>query len=522
VGRWQWPGKGVPVETPPANTGTPVLTPSPGAASPAPPAASSTSEPAATNGRARPKPAPERRDPEAGPDSTDAEESTDAPPAPPWQALLSAPDTEPAPQPDRLEEVKFRVHKRLIQELETARLDKMAPEEAQPGVEAAARQLVQQEAPGIFGVARDELVTKVVDEVLGLGPIEPLMRDPTISEVMVNGPDVVYFERGGRLNRANVRFRDINHIMRICERIISPLGRRVDESSPMVDARLPDGSRVNIIIPPVAPKSPTITIRKFKADKMKMEDLVAIGCLTEEAAMFLAACVRIKRNIIISGGTGSGKTTQLNALSAFIPESERIVTIEDPTELRLQQTHVVSLEARPLSAEGRGEVTPQQLVKNALRMRPDRIIIGECRGGEAFDMLQAMNTGHEGSLSTVHANSPRDALGRIESMVLMTGLDLPLSVVRQQIAAAVQLIIQVTRFSDGSRKVSHITEVTGMDSSVITTQDLFKFENAGLDEDKRVLGALRAQGIRPSFAPLFELSGIEMPAYIFSGTPASW
>lgn len=505
MGSWQWPGKG-------GGSGPPAAedsgAPSNLTASPVQVASRESSGGRATR---TPMSAPPPRE------ETRIDEPA-TPSVPGWHALL-APDEPQAPPPappDHLEDVKFRVHKRLIQELETARLDKLAPEEAKPGVEAAARQILQQEAPGVFGVARDDLISKVVDEVLGLGPIEPLMRDPTISEVMVNGPDVIYFERGGRLNRANVRFRDNNHIMRIVERIISPLGRRVDESSPMVDARLADGSRVNVIIPPVAPKSPTITIRKFKADKMKMDDLVAVDCLTEEAATFLAACVRIRRNIIVSGGTGSGKTTQLNALSAFIPESERIVTIEDPTELRLQQTHVVSLEAKPSSAEGRGEVTPQQLVKNALRMRPDRIIIGECRGGEAFDMLQAMNTGHEGSLSTVHANSPRDALARIESMVLMTGLDLPLSVVRQQIASAVQVIIQVARFSDGSRKISHITEITGMESNVITTQDIFKFENEGLDENKRVLGALHPQGIRPMFAPMFELAGINLPPNLFT------
>jgi pilus assembly protein CpaF len=423
----------------------------------------------------------------------------------------------PPAMSEAMEEIKFRVHRRLIQELETSRLDRLDPEGAQAGVEAAARQILQQEAPNVFGIARDELISGIVDEVLGLGPIQALMRDPTISEVMVNGPDVIYFERGGRLSRANIRFRDNQHIMRIAERIISPLGRRVDESSPMVDARLADGSRVNVIIPPVAPKSPIITIRKFKADKMRMEDLIEVGCLTEEAALFLAACVRIRRNIIVSGGTGSGKTTLLNALSAFIPEAERIVTIEDPTELRLQQTHVVSLEARPPSIEGRGEVTPQQLVKNALRMRPDRIIIGECRSGEAFDMLQAMNTGHEGSLSTVHANSPRDALARIESMVLMTGLELPLTVVRQQVASAVHLVVQVARFSDGSRKISHITEMTGMEGSVITSQDLFKFDHDGLDEEKRVMGALRGQGIRPTFATQFDLAGISLPPEIFAG-----
>ncbi len=437
-----------------------------------------------------------------------------------WRALaesvVDTPDDPPA-LTDALEDLKYRVHRRLIQELETERLDKLAPDAAQAGVEAAARQILQQEAPGVYGSARDELIGGIVDEVLGLGPIQPLMRDPSISEVMVNAPDVIYYERSGRLTRARIRFRDNNHIMRIAERIISPLGRRVDESSPMVDARLSDGSRVNIIIPPVAPKSPAITIRKFRADKMRMEDLVRLGCLSEDAALFLAACVRTRRNIIVSGGTGSGKTTQLNALSAFIPESERIVTIEDPTELRLQQTHVISLEAKPPSIEGRGEVTPQHLVKNALRMRPDRIIIGECRGGEAFDMLQAMNTGHEGSLSTVHANSPRDALARIESMVLMTGLDLPLSVVRQQIASAIHVILQVARFADGSRRITHITEVTGMEGSVITTQDLFRFENEGVDEQGRTLGALRSQGIRPTFSEQFELAGIHLPLEVFAG-----
>jgi pilus assembly protein CpaF len=503
-------------------------------APPEPPKTPASPEPAPSNESAAPEvtapPSPldegwDQSDPGIQPPPPNGDDSSIAPPSPPLADLIlqsgipTVPDavSDTPALSDAMEEIKFRVHRRLIQELETSRLDKLGPDAAHAGVEAAARQILQQEAPSVFGIARDELVSGIVDEVLGLGPIQPLMRDPTISEVMINAPDVIYFERGGRLNRANIRFRDNQHIMRIAERIISPLGRRVDESSPMVDARLADGSRVNIIIPPVAPKSPAITIRKFKADKMRMEDLVAVGCLTDEAALFLAACVRVRRNIIVSGGTGSGKTTQLNALSAFIPESERIVTIEDPTELRLQQMHVVSLEAKPPSIEGRGEVTPQQLVKNALRMRPDRIIIGECRGGEAFDMLQAMNTGHEGSLSTVHANSPRDALARIESMVLMTGLDLPLLVVRQQVSSAVHLIVQVARFSDGSRKISHITEITGMEGNVITTQDLFKFEHEGLDEDKRVLGVMRAQGIRPTFAPQFDLAGIALPPEIFAG-----
>jgi pilus assembly protein CpaF len=424
------------------------------------------------------------------------------------------------PPPDANDELKFRVHRRLIQELETQRLDRMPPAEAREAVDAAARQILQQEAPGIYGLARDEIIAAIVDEVLGLGPIEPLLRDPTITEVMVNAPDVVYYERDGKLYRAPVRFRDNVHIMRIVERIISPLGRRVDEASPMVDARLADGSRVNVIIPPVAPKSPTITIRKFRADKLKIEDLINVGTLTVDAARFLEACVKIKRNIIISGGTGSGKTTMLNALSAFIPNDERIVTIEDPAELKLQQDHVVTLEARPPSLEGRNEVTQRDLVRNALRMRPDRIIVGEVRGGEAFDMLQAMNTGHEGSISTVHANSPRDGLARIENMVLMAGMELPMRAIREQLASAIHLIIQVARFPDGTRKVTHISEVTGMEGQMITMQDIFKFEQRGIDEDKRVLGRLVPTGIRPSFYEMFELAGIEVPAEIFA--PHRW
>jgi pilus assembly protein CpaF len=414
------------------------------------------------------------------------------------------------------EEVKFRVHRRLIQDLEAARLASLPDAEAREAVEQAARQILQQEAPGVFGLARDELIAGIVDEVLGLGPIQPLIRDPSISEVMVNAPDVVYFEREGRLHRAPIRFRDNTHIMRIIERIISPLGRRVDEASPTVDARLADGSRVNVVIPPVAPKSPTITIRKFRQDKMKMADLVGNGSVSPEAHAFLDACVKIRRNIIVSGGTGSGKTTLLNALSAAIPESERIVTIEDPTELKLQQEHVVSLEARPPSLEGKNEVTVRDLVRNSLRMRPDRIIIGEVRSGEAFDMLQAMNTGHEGSISTVHANSPRDGLARIENMVLMAGMELPMKAIREQVASAIHVVLQVARFPDGTRRVTDISEVTGMEGQMITMQDIFKFEHEGIDEEGRILGAIRSTGIRPTFDPMFAMAGVKLPADIYS------
>ncbi|HXH10811.1 MAG TPA: CpaF family protein, partial [Alphaproteobacteria bacterium] len=330
-------------------------------------------------------------------------------------------------------------------------------------------------------------------------------------EVMVNAPDEVYFERDGVILRSDVRFRDSNHIMRVIERIISPLGRRVDETTPYVDARLPDGSRVNIVIPPIVPKSPTITIRKFRADRLAMQDLVEIDSLTAEMADFLRACVRLRLNILISGGTGSGKTTLLNALSAYIPPTERIITIEDPTELKLQQPHVVSLEAKPPSIEGRGEVTQRDLLRNALRMRPDRIIVGEVRGPEAFDMMQAMNTGHEGSVSTIHSNSPRDALFRLENMVLMAGFDLPVRVIREQIASAIHLIIQIARFADGTRRVTHLSEVVGMEGQVVTLQDIFTFQQEGVDTNGRILGELRSTGIRPSFAERFATAGIEVP-----------
>jgi pilus assembly protein CpaF len=415
-----------------------------------------------------------------------------------------------------LNELKFTLHQRLIEELDPNKLEGLGKEKAREAVEQAARTLVAQEMPGIVGTTRDELVSAVADEVLGFGPLEPLLRDPSISEVMVNSPDTVYYEKEGRLYLSSVRFRDDQHIMRIVERIVAPLGRRVDESSPMVDARLPDGSRVNIIIPPVAPKSPTVTIRKFRADKMTFNDLIATGALTNELAEFFRACVQAKLNIIISGGTGSGKTTMLNALSSFIPDTERIVTIEDPTELQLQQGHVVTLEARPPSLEGRGEVTQRDLVRNSLRMRPDRILVGEVRGAEAFDMLQAMNTGHEGSLGTVHANTPRDALSRIENMVMMAGFDLPVKAIREQMQSAIHLVIQIARFPDGTRKVTCVAEVSGMEGQVVTMQDLFRFEQTGVDTDGRVLGELRTTGIRPRFSEKFEAFGIHLPSDLFA------
>ncbi len=421
---------------------------------------------------------------------------------------------------EALTELKYKLHQRLIEELDPSKLDGLEPAKAREAVESSARALIAEEMPGIVGMTRDELVTAVADEVLGLGPIEPMLRDNSISEIMVNAPDTVFYEKDGRLYLSPIRFRDAGHILRIAERIIAPLGRRVDESSPMVDARLADGSRVNIIIPPVAPKSPTITIRKFRQDKMTIEDLIATGTLTRELAEFLRACIQVKLNIVISGGTGTGKTTLLNALSAFIPDEERIITIEDPTELRLQQVHIVSLEARPPSLEGKGEVTQRDLVRNCLRMRPDRILVGEVRGAEAFDMMQAMNTGHEGSLTTIHSNSPRDALARVENMILMAGLDLPLRAIREQMVSALQVVVQIARMPDGSRKIITVSEITGMEGQVVTMQDIYRFEQRGIDTEGRIVGDFRPTGIRPQFVERFALAGIELPQDVFGA--AGW
>jgi len=420
---------------------------------------------------------------------------------------------------EELEQLVYRFHQRLIDELEAEKLEAMPPDKRRQAVQEAVKALLARES--LNALVRDAVATRVVDEVVGLGPIEPLIDDASISEVMVNSPDEVYFERDGILYQSDVRFRDADHVMQIVERIIAPLGRRVDESSPMVDARLPDGSRVNVIIPPLSPKSPTMTIRKFLRSKLAMDDLVKVGTLGPEVAQFLGACVELRLNILISGGTGTGKTTLLNALSASIPDSERIVTIEDPLELQLQQPHVISLEARPPNVDGRGEVTQRELLRNTLRMRPDRILIGEVRGGEAFDMLNAMNTGHEGSLSTIHANAPRDALARLENMVLMAHLDLPIRAIREQMSSALHLVLQIARFRDGGRRVTHITEVSGMEGQIITLQDIFRFQQKGIDENGRILGRLEATNIRPSFVEGFAQAGIILPEGLFQNV-AEW
>jgi len=362
---------------------------------------------------------------------------------------------------------------------------------------------------------RMQIFNEILDEMTGFGPIQPLLDDPDVSEVMVNGPKKVFVEKNGKLTRSAITFDDDDHVARIIDRIILPLGRRVDADSPTVDARLPDGSRVNAVIRPVSIDGPCITIRKFKKDKLSIQQLIDYGSLNANMGDFIRACVLAHLNIVISGGTGSGKTTLLNVLSSFIPEGERIVTIEDAAELQLQQDHVLRLETKVANTDGRGAVSIRDLVRNSLRMRPDRIVVGECRGGEALDMLQAMNTGHDGSLTTLHANTPRDALSRLETMVLMSGMDLPLKVVRQQIASAVDLIIQQTRLKDGSRKVTAITEVVGMEGDTVVMTDVFKFEQTGVGLNGKILGDLKATGIRPNFGPKLEAAGFKLGAEIF-------
>lgn len=419
------------------------------------------------------------------------------------------------------QEVKQRIHQRIV--------DEMTPEE-QLMLTSVHQDLHQVETlitdycqrvldENPFAIPQGEkprLIADIRDEVLGLGPIEALRKDDAITEIMVNGPRQVFVERMGKLELTDAKFHDTAHLMNIIERILTPLGRRVDESSPLVDARLEDGSRVNIIIPPLSLVGPCLTIRKFSKTPLSVDNLISFGTMDEKMATFLRACVKARINILVSGGTGSGKTTTLNVISSFIPEGERIVTIEDAAELRLQQQHVVTLEARPANLEGKGAITIRDLVRNALRMRPDRIIVGEVRTGEALDMLQAMNTGHDGSLTTAHANSPRDVLSRLETMVMMSGLELPERAIREQISSAIDLIIHQARLRDGSRKITYITEVQKMEGMTITTQDIFRFEQTGFDNNGKILGHFVPTGLQPSFLEKFEISGIKLPDGFFT------
>jgi pilus assembly protein CpaF len=417
---------------------------------------------------------------------------------------------------DAVDELKGDLHRRLIERLDLDALEQIKDERViSAEIRRAVLELLRDEPTPLSQSQRDEIIEQIVYEIVGLGPIEPLFRDPSISDILVNGCKMIFIERRGRLTRVATSFRNDAHLLSVIDRIVSRVGRRVDESSPMVDARLPDGSRVNAIIPPLALDGPMLSIRRFGAD-LSIERLVANGAMNEPMMTLLAACVAARLNILISGGTGSGKTTMLNALTSFIQPDHRIITIEDAAELRLQQQHVVRLETRPPNAEGNGEVLARDLVKNALRMRPDRIIVGEVRSAEALDMLQAMNTGHEGSLTTVHANTPRDALSRLETMILMAGTTLPNRAMREQISSALDVIIQVSRMSDGVRRITSIVEVTGMEESVISVQEIYRFHRRGLAADGTVLGVFEATGIRPAFSERLYLAGVEMDADAFS------
>ncbi len=413
------------------------------------------------------------------------------------------------------QELKFTLHRKLLDRINLEALSSMAGERVRAEIRAAVAKLVDEEKTPLSLVEKDRVIEEILDEVFGLGPLEPLLQDPTISDILVTTPRLVYVERAGKLYRTPVEFKDDAHLLRIIEKIVSRVGRRVDESSPLVDARLPDGSRVNAAIPPVAVDGPLLSIRRFGRHALKGEDLVAKLSLTEGMLELLKSCVKARLNILICGGTGSGKTTLLNALSSYIPEDERIVTIEDAAELRLQQTHVARLETRPANVEGTGAIHIRQLVINALRMRPDRIIVGEVRAEEALDMLQAMNTGHDGSLTTIHANTPRDGLGRLEVMVGMANANMGVRSIRQQIASAVDLFVQTSRFSDGTRRITHITEVIGMEQDIITLQDIFLFEKTGITESGKVVGRFRATGIRPKFYERLKACGIVLPTQLF-------
>ncbi len=413
------------------------------------------------------------------------------------------------------EELKRLIHGKLVDKLDLSRVSDLEGETLRREIRLVVERLCDTENPLLNRMERERLIDEVLDETFGFGPLEVLLKDPTISDILINGPKKIYVERRGKMEKTDVTFRDNEHLLQIIDRIVSKVGRRVDETSPMVDARLPDGSRVNAIIPPLALDGSSVSIRRFGSNPLKLEDLLNYKAFTPEMAMLMEACIKARLNIVISGGTGCGKTTLLNTLSSFVPHDERVITIEDAAELQLQQDHVVRLETRPPNIEGKGAVTTRDLVRNALRMRPERIIIGECRGAEALDMLQAMNTGHAGSMTTLHANAPRDAQARLETMIMMAGMELPIKAMRQQISSAVDLIIQANRLQGGPRKVTHITEVMGMEQDMIIMQDIFRYKQIGVDQNGRSYGQFEATGVRPSFVHRLESSGLKLPTNLF-------
>jgi pilus assembly protein CpaF len=413
------------------------------------------------------------------------------------------------------DELKRIIHGKLVDKLDLSRVSDLAGDTLRREIRLVVERLCDTENPLLNRVERERLIDEVLDETFGFGPLEALLKDPTVSDILVNGPHKVYVERRGKLEKTDVKFRDNDHLLQIIDRIVSKVGRRIDESSPMVDARLPDGSRVNAIIPPLALDGPSMSIRRFGANPLKLEDLLNYKAFSPEMAMLMEASIKARLNLVISGGTGSGKTTLLNTLSSFIPHDERVITIEDAAELQMQQDHVVRLETRPANIEGKGAILTRDLVRNALRMRPERIIIGECRGAEALDMLQAMNTGHAGSMTTLHANTPRDAQSRLETLVMMAGMELPIKAMRQQISSAVDMIVQVNRLQGGPRKITSVSEVLGMEGDVIIMQEIFRFKQLGIDQNGRCYGQFEATGVRPAFIPRLEAAGIKLPTNLF-------
>ncbi|HMC83586.1 MAG TPA: CpaF family protein [Candidatus Polarisedimenticolia bacterium] len=433
--------------------------------------------------------------------------------------MKPTPEYSGLPTSPEFQQLKVNLHRTVLDRLNLESIQQMEREAAVQGIRSLITDLMNQQTTPLSTTERRLIIDEILNEIFGLGPLEPLLADTSINDILVNTFDQVFVERDGRLERSSVTFKDDNHLMQIIDRIVSRVGRRIDESSPMVDARLPDGSRVNAIIPPLSIDGPHLSIRKFRKDALSGEDLLRYGSLTAPILELLSGCVKSRLNVLISGGTGAGKTTLLNVLSSFIPSTERIVTIEDSAELQLRQDHVVRLETRPPNIEGEGQITQRQLVINSLRMRPDRIVVGEVRSGEAIDMLQAMNTGHDGSLTTIHANTPRDALARLETMVAMAGFQLPPRAVKEQIASAVNVVVQVARHSDGTRRVTSLSEIVGMEENVITMQEIFNFEKLGIDERGRVLGRFRPTGIRPRFTDRLRISGIVLPMEMFEDFP---